>query len=210
MKKLTHFIFVFSSIISLCFSNLVFASPQEIIIIRHGDKLDQKDPGPTLSPEGITRSIAFALYFMERFQKTDFIIATNPIDLTGKNSSIRELQTVAPLANIMANRFPDQGFPILHTYASKQYDNLAKDLLKNAKFSGKKVVICWDHTVIPQLAKALGVTQTLNPWPPEDFDTVYLLQYDDKQKLKHFEILNHQYPVSNAVSWQDLYEKISE
>ena len=188
--------------------NTAFAVPKEVIIIRHGDKLLQPEPGPTLSPKGIVRSLAFAHYFINQFGEPDFIVATAPINEQGKDSSIRELQTIAPLANLVAAHHAKTDFPILHPYKSSEFSRLANYLLKDKKFAGKKILICWNHTVIPQLAETLGVSESLQVWPSDDFDTVYVLQYDSKGAVTQFKMLHNQYPVTFNGSWQELYNKV--
>ncbi len=195
MKK-----FIFAMFLMI-FCSAVFAAPKEIIIIRHGDKLSQPNPGPCLSPNGIMRSIEFAFYFLKKFGEPDFIFATDP---AREDSSIRELQTVAPLANMLASKHPDSGFPILHPFVSKDYAKLAADLLQNKEYQNKTVLVCWNHTKIPQLAQELGVTQPIKKWHSEDFDSVYVLEFDSQGKMQKFTRLKDQYPLASDSSWEKL------
>jgi hypothetical protein len=196
-------------IATLLFASLTIASlnasafPKEIVIVRHGDKLAQLDPGPTLSPKGQGRAMALALYYLPKFGEPDYIFAADPEQAVGKNSSIRELQTIAPLANTVAAKHHDTGFPILHPYGSSDYTKLADDLLHNKNYEGKKVVVCWNHTSIPQLANALGVKPVLPKWPSADFDSVFVLTFNDSG-LNQFTELHNQYPVSFDGSWQEI------
>lgn len=185
--------------------NLAFATPREIIIIRHADKLRQAEQGPSLSPKGIVRSLAFAFYYLDKFGEPDYIFATHPRGSLGKNTSMRELQTVAPLANMLALQRPNYGFPILHPYKNADFEELANYILNKKNFDGKQILICWNHKKIPLLAKKLGVKEPLPHWPTDDFDSVYVLQYDRQGKLIHFEILNQQYPVAFDGTWKALY-----
>lgn len=196
MKQLI-FIFLFA------LANVVMAMPKEVIIIRHADKLDQPRPGPTLSAKGQVRAVKFAFYYLEKFGEPDFVIAVNPYSFIGKNSSIRELQTVAPLINLLSSKHPETGFPILHPYESADFKNLAKFVLKDKMFNGKVVLICWNHTKIPQLAERLGVRQAITKWGSADYDSVYVIKYAD-DKVSEFTILNNQYPVKFNGNWNDL------
>lgn len=198
MKKLLIFIVIYTSLLPVT----LFATPKEIIIIRHGDKLLQNDPGPTLSAKGQLRAEKFAFYYQEKFPDPDFIIAADDEGHAARGTSIREIQTVAPLANMLAAKHPETGFSIYHPYQSDQFKRLAKDLLREHQFDGKRVLICWEHSVINKLAKHLGIVRKLPKWQGTDFDTVYVIDYDSKGNVVSFENRPAQYPVPNAV-WKN-------
>lgn len=211
--KYKHIFIALFLVSSLVNSYPAFAVPSEIFIIRHADKLN-KNPGPALSPKGEIRAIAFAHYFMSKWQNhvPDFIFATNPEGdsingLYKKGKSIRQIQTVAPLVNILAEKYPNREFPILHPYRNTEYQKLAEDLLTESEFDNKRVLICWDHRLIPELAKKLGVPESeLKNWPKHDYDTVYYIKFDgNKPQLT---IYSKQYPVSISGngSWENLYK----
>lgn len=189
-------------------ANEAYATPREIIIIRHADKLDITQSGPALSAQGIVRSIKFAFYFLEKFGVPDYIIAADDQKSDGKEIAIRSIQTVAPLANMMQERFPNQDYPIIHPYPSDSYEELADFLLEETKFNDKLVLICWSHQRIAKLAAALGVTQNIPEWPRLDYDTVYVLKYDRAGKLTEFVELKNQFPVRLKGSWPELHDKI--
>src|SRR5690348_9355788 len=94
---------VLFSLIFVLFVSVAKACPKQIIIIRHAEKLTQSHAGPFLSPQGQMRSLAFANYYLNKFHVPDFIVATNPLE-PKKLSSMRELQTIAPLANELTAR----------------------------------------------------------------------------------------------------------
>lgn len=187
---------------SLIFCAAGWATPKEIIVVRHADKWDFKHHGPTLDPTGYARAVNFAFYFLHNFGRPNYVITTNPSNQHKYSASIRELQTVAPLINILAiNDRAAAGFPVLHPYRPPQYSALAKWLLKSSKFENKLVLICWDHFTIPALAKKLGVKQKLPHWPTQDFDSVYILKYNKSGQLTSFKLLHHQYPTKNIENW---------
>ncbi|HLB55705.1 MAG TPA: histidine phosphatase family protein [Coxiellaceae bacterium] len=199
MKKI---IFIFL----ILFTNNIFAAPKEIIIIRHADKWEQKNPGPFLSPKGQLRAEKFVSYYLSHFKKPDFIFASNPVtnaaDLdTGH--SYRPIQTVMPLANQLAFQNPN-GYPINANYADNQYAELAKSLLTNPQYNNKIILICWHHGLADALATSLGVTQQLKKWHGDDFDQVFVLKYNHDGKLAHFQILKKQYPVHRNPTWAEL------
>lgn len=199
MKKILLTIIV--SIISFT----SFAAPKEIIIVRHADKWVQQNPGPFLSPKGQVRAAKFVGYYLSHFPEPDFIFATNPQETnrTTSDFSYRPLQTVAPLANQLAYQNPN-GYPINAQYRNTEYDKLANILLKNPVYQNKIIVIAWHHGRINDLAKALGVTQKLKKWKGDDFDQVYVLQYDDAGQLYSFQVLKNQYPAKGNPSWAEL------
>lgn len=185
-----------------CCINMCYAAPSQIVIIRHGDKLLQANTGPTLSAKGQIRAINFGFYYLQKFGMPDYVFASNP---TKDTTSIRELQTVAPLVNMMQQKQPDnKSIGILHPYSPKDYTALATYILDSSEFDGKKVVICWSHGKIPKLAEKLGVSEKLDTWPADDFDSVYVLRYNHKGDLKDFQILHQQYPVNFNGNWGDL------
>lgn len=198
-----------SFILSLSFFSTgpAFAFPKEIILIRHADKLNQAKPGSFLSPKGEIRSVAFANYYLNKFSEPDYIIATDPTD-SGKGSSMREIQTVAPLANILAERHPQTGFTILRHYRNKDSQELINDLLHDKKYHGKIILICWHHAKIPQLLKGLGVTSTQKKLDINNFDTVYVVKYDTSGNVTQFNLLEQQYNVLFNGSWQEFYKKL--
>ncbi len=202
-KKLMSAVFMLMITVSA-----VSAAPREIIIIRHADKLDQTATGPTLSAQGIMRSIKFSFYFLNKFGEPDFIVSADDQKGNGKEIAIRSLQTVAPLANIMQARYPENDFPIIHPFPSESYQELADYLLTDEKFDNKLVLICWSHQRIAKLAIALGVTQSLPAWPKLDYDTVYILDYDHAGNFKKFTELKNQFPVRLQGSWLELHNKI--
>jgi len=191
-------------IFSYLLFNTAAASPREIILIRHAAKLMQSDPGDTLSAKGQIRAINFAFYFINKFGSPDFIFASDPKD----SKSIRQIQTVSPLANILTEK-NNREVSILHPYESSEYEKLADEILKDAKFDNRIILICWDHEHLPAFAKKLGVKIDLPDWPSDDFESVYILEYNSNNKLINFSILHQQYPVNVDMSWEDLYKKIN-
>jgi len=190
------------------YSDVAQATPGKVIIVRHADKLKQPKPGPSLSSQGIVRSIKFAMTYERGFPEPDFMFATTPEKKSGKDASIRELQTLAPLNNIYSARHPNAGVKIFHPYSGDEYNLLAKDLLSKKEYDGKTILICWEHHVIPNLAQELGTTEQFK-WEGDDFDTILVLDYKNG-KLDKFEKHPNAYDVSFTGDWTDLYAKLDE
>ena len=75
------------------------------------------------------------MYFIEKFGYPDFVVATNPSNNIKISSSIRELQTVAPLVNMIQNKFPKTVYPIEHPYRNTQVSLLSTWLLTKPEFT---------------------------------------------------------------------------
>lgn len=177
------------------------AAPAEIIVIRHADKWPGKHHGPALDPTGYLRAVRFAFYFLEKFGEPDFLIATNPDEDKANSRSIRELQTLAPLANLLAKESQTKtAHRILHPYRTSEYEELAALLLTDERFTGKRVLICWGREQISKLTAELGVEQPLPKWSKRTYDDVYVIRYDEKGEILKFTHLTNQYPVS-AQTW---------
>lgn len=172
------------------------AVPKEIILIRHADKLDQTDPGPFLSPQGVMRAELFSKYYLGMYPEPDYIITT-----AQTHYSFRELQTVIPLVTYYAVLQPQGGQPVLLNNKYKHEKNfsglkkLYTDLLNDYKFSGKTVLICWHHAEIPQLLYGLGATPYQSKLADDDYDTVYHILFDTHKGIVKLIILPNQYPV---------------
>lgn len=198
---------LFFIVVSLFLSSFAHAIPRQIIIIRHADKLDQEEAGPALSAKGLLRSLKFAFYFMDKFGEPDFIVAADDQKISGKEIAIRSIQTVAPLANMMQVRHPEKDYPILHPYPSDSYEDLADLLLTDPKFDDKLVLVCWSHKRIAKLVAALGVLSPVPVWPRHDYDTVYVLTWQDTQTPLFTEYKN-QFPLRFEGDWQEVRKKL--
>ena len=153
------------------------AGPKDavVLIIRHAEK---PDTGRYLSPRGQQRADAYAHYFQE------FTVDSKPLRpdaiFAAKDSkqSERPRLTVEPFAKA-ANLRIDAHF------SSNRSAKLAAAL--RAKQQGKRILISWHHTDIPDLLRALGANpESLlrrGKWPDPVFDWVILLSYDEEGRL---------------------------
>ena len=179
-----------------------YKGPRQIVLIRHADKLHQEHYGHCLSPKGQVRAETFAIYYMKRFGQPDFLFATKPVSQKYEYS-LREVQTLAPLANLLT-RLTQEGVMIYQPYPTEKFPQMARTLLRDKDYRGKDILVCWDHYNLPNFMKDLNVTDEVPP-PSEDvFDTVYVMQYNPDRSIKKFEILKNQYPVSDPGSWENL------
>jgi hypothetical protein len=175
--------------------------PGQVLIIRHGEKLGtaDKDGGPDLSIRGSARAAALPSLFAPtppsqlscslsaikggfsgvyipvniarpapRFATPNFLFATHP-----SKSSNRPVETVTPLASAL-------GLAVDDKHADADYAKVATDILTNAKYVGKIVLICWHHGTIPALATALGIASP-PPWLGTVFDQVWQITWPGGQ-----------------------------
>ena len=147
--------------------------PAQIILIRHGEK--PADPSdPHLSPAGVKRAEQLVSFIttdpvMKRFGLPVAVFATRT---TKHDDGQRTQETVAPLAKALK-------LPVQTPYLGRDFAAVAKLILGNAAYTGKTVIICWNHEEIPQLAAALGVTPEPPKWKASVFDQVYVISYHD-------------------------------
>ena len=141
--------------------------PATILIIRHAEKLPNGDTD--LSPAGYARAQLLLKAFIPLGVRPDlptpqFIFAAAP-----STHSNRSALTVAPLADALH-------LQINQDFQDHKYANLAAELL-SGKYTGKVVLISWHHGKIPQLAAALGAIPPYNPWPEQQFDRIWKIDY---------------------------------
>ncbi len=143
--------------------------PHIVMIIRHAEKpadsATTKDPN--LSPAGYQRAAALVKVIPDHFPKIDFLFATKK-----SAHSNRPFETIEPLSKALQ-------LPIDNTFADDNVEGIAHEVLMNPKYDGKTILIAWHHQKIPDLAKALGVTDAPSSWSGEVFDRVWEITYDD-------------------------------
>ena len=133
----------------------------KIVIIRHGEK---PSVGDNLCPKGLNRAMLLppVLHKVAGIPAHIFIPRIN----TGKSTgSIRMLQTVTPFA-VEYNLTINSSFDKMDVKAA------AKEILKK---SGT-VLVVWEHSNIPDLAKALGVKGNLK-WKDDDFGSIWIIEF---------------------------------
>ena len=174
-------------------------TPNQVLIIRHGEKLgspsNDNDGGPDLSMRGSARAGALPQLFMP--QNTNMSCSVSPggkqaftgtyVEIDGQGpaprfatpdfifatqaskSSNRPVETITPTAESL-------NLAIDSKHADGDYAKVAQDILSNSKYAGKVVLICWHHGKIPDLAEKLGIT---NPpaWPGTVFDRVWVITF---------------------------------
>jgi hypothetical protein len=141
--------------------------PATILIIRHAEKPPEGDP--TLSAEGYARARLLLKDFIPLgvrpcLPTPQYIFAAAP-----SNHSNRSALTVVPLADALH-------LQINQDFKDHDYAGLVAELL-SGRYAGKVVLVSWHHGKIPELAAALGATPPYNPWPDDQFDRIWKIDY---------------------------------
>jgi broad specificity phosphatase PhoE len=135
--------------------------------MRHAEKLT--DGESDLSSEGLERAKLLANLFSPAGTRPD--LPTPQVLFAARLSahSNRSVQTLSPLAAALH-------LPIDNRFRDRDYASLATALLSGA-YAGKTVLVAWHRGTIPQLASALGATPPYDPWPKQQFDRIWRIDY---------------------------------
>lgn len=145
----------------------LLALPAQLMLISQAEKSAQ---GNDLSLKGKERAAALAPYFTE----TENLIANGmPVAIyamaaTKASPSLRPMQTVAPLADQLK-------LTLKNTFERDNYKKMVEEIKSDPALQGKTVLICWEPTLIPEIARAFGALQAPNHWPREVFDRTWLI-----------------------------------
>jgi hypothetical protein len=146
-----------------------------VLIIRHAEK---PDTGPRLSPSGQERAEAYKDYFQKFTVDSKRLSPDAIFAAKDTKGSQRPRLTVEPFAKAAKLRIDAR-------FSSNRSTELAAAL--RATEQGKRILISWHHTDIPDLLRALGAKpKSVLPggkWPDPVFDWVILLNYDQDGRL---------------------------
>jgi hypothetical protein len=169
----------------LCKALAAFGQPAQIILFRHAEKPD--DPAAVhLSPRGEERARAL----VSLLGKSPSLTSNAPIAalyatrITKHDHSQRTGETLAPLAK-------ELGLSVQAPYESEFYSMLASDILANAAYRDKTVIICWTHHNIANLAAGLSVKPKPSQWKDKTFDRLWMIK-----------------PGSSTAAFQDLPQRL--
>ena len=148
--------------------------PRQVLLIRHAEKPPEELMSDQLTDKGRERADALPKLFEksdarpEAFAKPDFLFA-------GANTkkSARSTLTTAPLARAL-------NLKVSAKVDKEEFVKLTSALLRDPKFVGKTVLVCWNHSNLPGFAKALGAEGVPEHWKDEVFDRVWVLTWDEK------------------------------
>ena len=103
--------------------------------------------------------------------KPDFIMAQ---DYKSNGKRIRPYDTVKPLADKM-------GLAVDHS-CDRDDEDCAEDLIKRAAKNGaRRILVCWEHKVLSDIAHKLGVDDL--DYPSDRFDIVFQMYNGEMQRI---------------------------
>jgi hypothetical protein len=152
------------------FSFQLYALPSQVLIIRHGEKTGE---GNSLSLKGKERAAALIPFFMEtkEFLTNGTPAAIYAVQSSDQNPSQRPVETVQSLADKLK-------ITLNTKYVQDNYKKMVDEIKSDPTYHGKTVLICWEHTVIPEIARAFGALQTPGRWSSEAYDRVWKINFN--------------------------------
>lgn len=150
------------------------ALPAQVIIIRHAEK---PLSGQSLSQKGKERAAALVPFFLNAHDMVVFgaptaIYAAAAIKETDSKRTAETVQGLADALKITVN----------NRFEVDDYKAMVSEIKSTPSYTGKTVLICWEHQVIPEIARSFGVLQTPARWPGEVFDRTWVISFQIKGK----------------------------
>ncbi|MFO1041475.1 MAG: histidine phosphatase family protein [Planctomycetaceae bacterium] len=159
--------------------SVVAADPDpslKVVIVRHGEKPPKKDEkgnavkdNGNLSCAGLNRSLKLPDVIVKKYGVPNHVYAPK-LDTGSSTGHARMFQTASPLAALY-------NLKINTTFKEEATDDAAKDV----KSKKKVVLMVWEHSQIPALAKSLEPKNAPPSWPDDDFDSIWILDYSSGQ-----------------------------
>jgi hypothetical protein len=168
----------------LCSTQLaLFATPSQVMLIRHGEK---PDSGNGLSDIGFRRAVALVPFFTQKDSSAPYgVPVVAYAQASSKNhESTRPIQTVAPTANAL-------GVELIASYTFANYKPMVDEIMSSSAYDGKAVLICWSHEKLGDIAGAFGVSPKPT-YPHGVYDRLWLITFDSTSGKASFEDLPQQ------------------
>jgi hypothetical protein len=165
-----------SLLVVLFYGNCLLAEPAEVVIIRHAEKPDE---GNELSLAGRERAAALLPYFFGNPAVLEF---GRPMAIYAQaqkhaTSSLRSIQTVQPLADALHLKIND-------AFERDDYKKMVAEIKRETKYDGHTVLICWEHKVIPEIAKEFAADDAPKKWRDDAFDRTWVLTLKSGHRYK--------------------------
>lgn len=135
-----------------------------VVIIRHGEK---PASGDNLSCQGFNRSVQLPKVLDSQFKVASFVYVPK-IKTGAHTSSVRMFQTITPYV-------VEHNLAVNSSYKETDHKTVAVDVTKQVGI----VLLVWEHTNIPALAQALGISKPPT-WKGTDFDSIWIITYSNK------------------------------
>ncbi len=174
--KLTWLIFL---LLGLFYAAVAQAIPAQVVIIRHGEK---PASGNELSEVGFQRARALP-NFLSNFKNIAALYAGSPEKPGG---SIRSIQTITPFSQKI-------GMKIHAEFTKKNISGLVSAVMTAKVYEGHTVIICWEHSVIPDMAKLFGAVNSPSAWADDVYDRAWVLNFTS-QGVEFEDIPEHVLP----------------
>lgn len=162
--------------LSLLFAPFTYltAYPAQVIIIRHAEK---PVTGQSLSLKGRERAAALVPYMLNTPELLRFgpPAAIYVPAAPKETDSRRSLETVQGLSETLKIPYNDR-------YEVDDYRAMVNEVKANPAYVGKTILICWEHHVIPEIARALGSLMAPARWPGEIFDRTWVITFQPTGK----------------------------
>ena len=142
-------------------------SSLKVVLIRHGEK---NDATGNLSCKGLNRALKLPAVLNAKFAKPAEIFV--PSLSNGKSTGhARMFQTITPFA-------VQEGLALNSKYKETDHDSVAKEVMTKKGV----ILLVWEHTNIPAIAKALGVKHMKLHWGGTDFNSIWIVTYAKNSK----------------------------
>jgi hypothetical protein len=145
--------------------------PKAVLLIRHAEEPPKAEASIHLSDSGKRRAEALHGLFEtspgrpEPFPKPDFLFAPKP---GGK--SRRSLETLEPLAK-------QRGLTVAADLDKEDAEKLAHKVLHDPKYAGKTILVAWNHSMLPALARAFKAGNVPMEWKESHYDRIWVIRY---------------------------------
>lgn len=152
------------------------AMPAQVILIRHAEKSPTSNE---LSLKGRERAAALVPYILET---PELIIHGSPAAIYATvppkpDSSQRAIETVKGLAENLK-------LTVRNKFESNDYKHMVEEIKSDPALVGKTVLICTEHQVIPEIARAFGAFQTPATWLASAYDRTWLITFQQNNKAQ--------------------------
>jgi len=138
------------------------ASAQTIVLIRHGEKPKK---GDNLSCRGVNRSLALVDVLHTRFGIPEAIFVPS-MSRKDNTKHSRMFQTILPFAS-------KYNLPVNSEFRVADAPAVAGAARKKTGV----VIIVWEHSQLPEIARSLGVESTSLDWSDDDYDSIWIVTY---------------------------------
>lgn len=166
-------IFAFLFFLSL-FPIYIMAVPAQVVIIRHAEKPSK---GNNLDTRGRERAAAYVPFFQENKEIFTFghPVAIYAMKPSKEDPSERPVETVTPLAESLK-------ITINKNYERNDYKKMVGEIKSDKSYNDKMVLICWEHHLIPEIARAFGALQAPGLWQGTVFDRLWMITFSKTGK----------------------------